>query len=164
MADTGFQASVIDGIARVIGGTVTTADSHFYSGDQMADGTGVAGVKGCYSTVPNAIQSSPTAVVYPGRFTAQLNTQGEEENHDLIPVILYVARYNDKIQMAILNAFRDTVPAAFRTHMQLYGAANVLSAFVADGEPAVHSIGGVDYLAWKFVIHVERVLPASYTA
>lgn len=162
MADSGFQL-VLNAVAQVVGGTVSTVDSHFYSGDLVGDGTGVAGIKGCWSVKPDDIGSTPVGVIVPDSFDEQLLTQGERPVVDWAVLVLYVARFDAKGQGALLNSLRDLVPDAFNTHKQAFGQVNV-AADVASGRTTVRQFGGITYLAWDFRIRLDRMLHPVYTA
>lgn len=152
-------------LARVIGGTVSLKDHTFFSGAKAVDGTGVAGIKGCYSVVPKTIQTTPVAIIYPAPFTATLTSTGEEDNVDRFPVLLLVAPI-DKSQISVLVKFRDSVPEAFRAHMRMYppdpNNPDALSGFIEGGTPGEHRFNGIDYYAWEFILRVDRLLPVSY--
>lgn len=155
MADAGFQL-VLDALARVVGGTVTPADSHFYSGDQVQDSTGIAGVKGCYSVKPTNLQSTPVGVIIADRFSAPDPLQGEQEVEDWVKLVLYVAKSDDKNAGALINSFRDLVPTTFHSHMQAFGAANI-DVHIASGQAVLREWGAIRYFAWDFSIRVRRL-------
>ena len=162
MADTGFQL-LLNQLAKVVGGTVNPKDSHFFSGAIAADGTGIDGIKGCYSLPPKNITTTPVGIILPGPFKAQLASQGEEDNEDEVRLLLLVAPYDGTYTYATLTPFRDLVTAAFRAHMSAGGLVDQY-AWVSAGTPAVHSWGGLDYFAWDFTISVHRSLAVTYTA
>src|SRR5690348_13482878 len=122
MPHSGFQL-VLDGLARVVGGTVNPNDATFFSGNLAGDSTGVAGVKGCFSVKPDNLQTTPVGVLIPDTFTQSDPLQGEQNNEDWVTLVLYVARYDAKAQGALLNSFRDLIPAAFHSHMTAFGTA-----------------------------------------
>lgn len=163
-----FQTDVLDRVARVVGGTVTSGDAHFFSGDKNANGTGISGLKGCYSVWPSNVQSTPCAIVAPGPFTAELTGQAKEFNSDNVRIILLVAPFDPKAQMAQLTPFRDLVPAAFRAHMWATDASHadpipdIIDAWIVSGNAGTHVVGGTEYLAWEFVCRVRRELSISY--
>jgi hypothetical protein len=163
-----FQTDVLDRVARVVGGTVTNGDAHFFSGDKNADGTGVGGLKGCYSLWPRNVQSTPVAIVAPKSFTAELTGQAKEFNSDELRLILLVAPFDPKAQMAVLTAYRDTIPAAFRSHMWATDASHsdpipdVIDVWITSGQAGIHNVAGTDYLAWEFVCRVRRELSVTY--
>jgi hypothetical protein len=152
-------------LARVVGGTVNPRDSTFFSGRKAQDGTGVAGIMGCYSVVPKAVTSTPVGIIYPAPFNAQLASQGEEDNVDNFPLLLLVAQTN-KAQISVLVRFRDSVPAAFRAHMTAFppdpNNPDALSCFVESGTPGEHEFNGIRYYAWEFILRCDRMLPVSY--
>src|SRR5579859_5573310 len=81
MAD--FKTDILDKIAQIVGGTVSGNDAHFFDDHTASSPTGVAGLKGCYSAPPRSIGSTtPVGIVIPGRFTADLASQGGEDNED----------------------------------------------------------------------------------
>jgi len=164
MAD--FQTDVLDHLARVVGGTVTTYDAAFFSGDKVGDATGVSGLKGCYSKAPRALAvSTPVAIVMPGPFSAELmGGQGKEFNEDEVKILVLVAPYDNKSQMGVLTPYRDSVPAAFRAHMQAYSIPDGLDAWIVSGRAGVHEYAGTDYLAWEFTCRVRRLLNVIYAA
>src|SRR5437588_1839877 len=115
MADAGFQL-VLNGLARVIGGTVSTQDGHFFSAALVGDSSGIAGVKGCWSVKPRNLQATPIAVLIPDSFAAEYPLQGEQQAVDWVTCVLYVARQEEASAAALLNSFRDAFPAAFHQH------------------------------------------------
>jgi hypothetical protein len=167
----GFQADVLDRLARVVGGTVSATDAHFFSGDKAADGSGVSGLKGCWSEPPDNLQSTPIAYIEIGPFTdALLGGQGKEDAEDEVRIYVLVAPTTLKQQMGVLTPFRDSVPAAFRAHMQgtdknnLDPIPDILDCFITKGSPGIKTYGGTDYLAWDFTCRVRRLLSVSYSA
>jgi len=152
-------------LARVVGGTVNPKDHTFFSGAKAQDGTGVAGIKGCYSVVPKVVTSTPVGILYPAAFNAQLASQGEEDNVDRFPLLLLVAPI-DKSQISVLVKFRDSIPDAFRAHMSAFppdpNNPDALSCFVESGTPGEHLFNGINYYAWEFLIRCDRMLPVTY--
>jgi len=167
MAD--FQTDILDKIAQIVGGTVSGNDAHFFDDHTASSPTGVAGLKGCYSAPPRSIGSTtPVGIVIPGRFTADLASQGGEDNEDHVRLLILVAPYDPKAQMPILSKFRDTIPAAFRAHMQATfngtPSPGTIDFFVTDGSAAVHEWGGIPFYAWEFTVRVRRMMSVTYTA
>lgn len=152
-------------LARVVGGTVNPKDSKFFSGRKAQDGTGVAGIMGCYSEVPKVVTSTPVGIIYPAPFTATLASEGEEDNVDRFPLLLLVAP-SSKSQISVLVKFRDSVPAAFRAHMSAFppdpSNPDALSCFIESGMPGEHEFAGIRYFAWEFVIRCDRMIPVIY--
>ncbi len=166
-----FQDDVLDHIAQVVGGTKSPTDKRFFSGDEAADGTGVSGLKGCWSDAPNGIQSLPVAIVEPGPFTDSLSGgQGREDAEDEVRVRVLVAKQDLKASMGVLTPFRDSVPAAFRAHMQGTDASHlnpipdIIDCFITRGTPGPYTYSGTDYLGWEFTVRVRRLLSVSYAA
>jgi hypothetical protein len=161
-----FQTDVLDHIARVVGGTVSAVDPHFFSGPLAAggagDGTGISGLTGCYSAAPAGIGSVPVGILLPSPFKAELMSQGEEENTDEVRLLILVASADTENNIAQLMPYRDSVPAAFRSHMRAFTMPNTGWAFVSAGDAGVHTWGGVDYFAWTFTIRVHRDMAVSY--
>lgn len=161
MAD--FQTDVLDRVAQVVGGTQSPNDPHFWSGAMAQDQTGVAGLTGCYSSPPEDIQALPVAIVMvPDQFTAELVSQGEEDNVDDVRLLVLVGIYFREAQFAQLTPFRDLVPAAFRAHMQLFGSNKGTWAFISHGRSGTYEYGKTAYLAWEFTVRVTRMLAVTY--
>jgi len=162
----GFQ-DVADNIAYVIGGTVDPNNARRFSGNDFGGvWTGVAGIKYAYSAYPDTIQDLPMAIVLPRVFsvTREPLTQGQEDNLDDFRALVLCSRQSPVDIWPTLIGFRDSVPTAFRSHMQLFGTANVLQAYVKSGRVGAIRWAGDDYLGVDFVVRVLRVLGVSYTA
>ncbi len=159
-----FQTDVLDGIARVVGGTVSANDPRFFNGVTL-DGSGIQGLGliGCYSAAPPAINATPLGIVIADDFDADLAAQGEEDNEDKVRLLILVAPYVSESQSAKLIPFRDAVPAAFRAHMQLFGAPGDLDSFVMHGSSGIHVWDGVSYMGWEFTVRIRRMLSVTYT-
>lgn len=157
-----FQSDVLDHLAKVVGGTVTTTDPHFFSGAIVGDGSGIAGLTGCYSAAPGGIGVPPVAILLPSRFQATMRAQGDEDNVEEVRLLLLVATADNESELALLNPFRDLVPAAFRSHMRAFAMPNNGYCFVSAGESGVHEWGGQEYFAWNFTLTVQRDLPVQY--
>lgn len=155
----GFQTDVLDHVAQVLGGTVNAGIASFF------DGAPISGLNGCWSIDPGTVFQTPVAVVLPGSFTdTLLGGQGKEEAEDEVRVLLLLSKYSVAAQFSILTPFRDSVPAAFRAHMQAYSAPDVLDCFVTKGASGIHTWAGVEYLAWDFTVRVRRLLSVTYAA
>jgi hypothetical protein len=155
----GFQTDVLDHVAQVIGGTANAGISGFF------DGTPLTGLNGCWSIDPGAIFQTPTAVVLPGSFVdSLLGGQGKEEVEDEVKILLLLTKYSTAAQFSVLTPFRDTVPAAFRAHMQAFSMPDVIDCFITKGTSGIHNWSGVEYLAWDFTCRVRRLLSVSYAA
>lgn len=152
-----FQTDVLDKIAQVIGGAATSTP-HFYSG-----AGGVAGISGCYSVPPPQVDKTPAGIVLLDTFKADLASEGAEDNEDQVRLLLLISPYKMEAELARLVPYRDSVPAAFRTHMQLFGAPDTLDAFVTSGRGGVHEWRGTSFLAYEFTVRIRRMLTVTYT-
>jgi hypothetical protein len=161
-----FQADVMSHLAHVIGGTVSATDPTFFSGALAnagnGDGSGVAGLLGCYSDAPAGIEALPVGILLPPSFKADLMSQGEEENFDDVTLVVLVAPADTESAINELMPFRDLVPAAFRSHMRAYAMPNTGWCYVSAGESGIHNWGGIDYYAWKFTLSVHRDMAVNY--
>lgn len=163
MADTGFQL-ILNAIAQVVGGTALATVPHFYSGQRAADGTGVSGLAGCWSTDPPNPGKTPVGIVIPDQFTAELASQGEETQNDTLKLYILVAPYTGgPYDLPQLTPYRDTVPAVFRSHMSALNSAGVLWSWIGGGRLRLYQVGGTEYLAWEFTVELERSLSVTYT-
>jgi hypothetical protein len=170
----GFQ-DLLDAIAKLIGGNQPDplTNPHFYSGYKAQDGSGVAGIHGCYSVPPESIQEPPLAVILPGAFTVNsdkardLLVQGEEYNVDNLKLFLFVRNNDSKTQFANLNPFRDLIPTVFRAATQLGNASlisgqSILQVWCADGRPGVFTYAGTSLIGWEYTLRVIRMLAVTY--
>lgn len=164
MAD--FQ-SLLNAVAQVVGGTQPNPanDPFWFSGFQVGDGTGVAGLHGCHSLPPGAIEDPPEAFVAGGalRLTEEPR-QGIKGYDDDIRIQIMVGRVDLITDYSVLDPFRDLVPAAFDTHMQLFATPTVLDAVITSGKPGFLSYANSPYVGWEFVLRVRRLSPTVYTA
>lgn len=175
-----FQADVLDHLGYVIGGTASTASTvgnavtRFYSGHANGDdGTGLQAPAGepkflgCYSVPPGGISFTPVGVLLPSSFTAILNTQGPEENTDIVRLLILLAPADPVAQMPNVSAYRDVVPAQIRAHMTLKDAGgnstpNILQAFAKDGKFGKIPYAGTEWYGWDFHIEIRRLPIATY--
>lgn len=161
--------TILDKIGLLVGGTAPdpAGSPHFYSGAQVGDGTGVSGIAGCYSIPPETLPDPPIAILLPENFTLQGPAhagqlmQGNEDNEDHIRIWLLLWRNDLPTQYANLVPFRDSVPALFRSHMQL-GALINIDAFIVAGHTGVMKWAGVEYLGWEFVLRIRQLLSVIY--
>jgi hypothetical protein len=161
--------ALLDRIGLLIGGTAPdpVGSPHFFSGVQVGDGTGVAGIQGCYAIPPETLPDAPVGLVLPETFTAggpghagQL-MQGNEDNEDLIRIWLLLWRNDLPTQYALLVPFRDSIPALFRQHMQLGGLVNV-DAFIVHGTAGQLRWEATTYIGWEFVLRVRQLYSVTY--
>lgn len=167
---------LVNDIALVVGGTkVAAPPPGFYSGAQQnggaGDGTGVQGLNGCYALAPlNFEAAPPIGIIVPRTFNAKLMQQGYEENSDRIRLLVLVAKVDLATDLAILYPFRDTVPAAFRAHMQVDQVAGAttltpepLMVFAVNGRCGAIVWGGIAYYGWDFELEVLRTPQITYS-
>jgi len=160
----GFQ-DVLDGVANVIGGTVDPSNARRFSGaDFGGPWTGVSGIKYALSAPPDTVQDMPMAIILPKDFsvTREPLTQGQEDNQDDCKVWVLVSKEAPNDIWPTLVNFRDNIPAAFRSHMTMFGTANVLQAYVKAGRIGGVIWAGDPYFGLELVVRVIRVLPVSY--
>jgi hypothetical protein len=172
-----FQ-DIADNIAKVVGGTQPDPIQRprFFSGDQVADGTGLqpgAGYptfKGCYSVPEDTIPEVPMGIVLPGPFeisggkSRDVYTQGVEINTDDLRLLILIARQDAETTYQNLMPYRDIVPATFAAKMTAFSSANVLQAMVRGGKPITVNWAGVAYDGMEFTIRVIRLIPRTYVA
>lgn len=161
-----FQ-DLLNAVAQVVGGTAPNlaADPFWYSGFQVGDGTGVAGLRGCYSTPPGAAQDPPLGFVMGSSF--RLNEeprQGIKGYDDSIRIQIMVGHVEPTTDYSILDPYRDSVPAAFDSHMQLFGTPSVLDAVITSGKPGFLAWAGQPYVGWDFVLRVRRLAPIVFSS
>ena len=167
-------SDVFDAIALIVGGTQPDATNqpYFYSGVQKGDGTGIAGIKGCYSAPPENVSCDvPFAVVLMGTGTDGSDFRGgstlmygENFPQDMIRLQICVGRTQPEYQYDKLMDFRDLVPATFAGKLQLNATATVLDAFPQDYKFAHVTWGGTEYMCLEFRIRVRRQITQTYTA
>ena len=90
--------------------------------------------------------------------------QGIKGYDEQLRVQIMVGRVESSLDYSILDPFRDTVPAAFDDHMQLFGTPNVLDAVIVEGRPGFLSWARLPYVGWEFTLRVRRLTPTVYTA
>ena len=161
--------SILDRVGLLIGGTQPdpTNKPHFFSGFQVGDQTGVAGIQGAYSIPPETLADAPCALLYPASFEAmgpahagQL-MQGNEDNQDDITIWILLHRSDLPTQYALMVPFRDSIPALFRSHMQLNGLVNI-DAFIVHGHTGRLLHEAVEYIGWEFTLRVRQLYSVTY--
>lgn len=177
--------SLLNAVARVVGGTQpdnthTTASAgsltpptspdrrpYWFSGIDTGDGSGVAGLPGCWSLPLEQIGDvSPIAMVFPdtGSDLDAFPTQGHRRIETLIHVRVLTGHGDLMTNMAALVNFDDLVQAAFNTHMNLFGEAFVDTAWCSPGTHLeVAWPEGTVYNAIQFVVHVHRNIAVNYS-
>lgn len=170
--------TLLDSIAQVVGGTKPDPIQRprFFSGDQVADGTGLqpgAGYptfKGCYSVPEDTIPELPMGIVLPGPFeisggkSRDVYTQGVEMNTDDLRLLILLARQDAETTYQNLLPYRDIVPAAFAAKMTAFSSANVLQVMVRGGKPVTLNWAGVAYDGVEFTLRCIRLIPRTYVA
>jgi hypothetical protein len=159
---------LLGSVAKVVGGNQPDASGrpYWYSGRDLADGSGVTGLAGCHSLPPEVLETTPVAIVLPGAWVPMTNfpTQGHKVTEDAIRVWVMVGHDDLQSQMAMLVGFRDLVPTAFDSHMQLFNTAGVFTASCAEGQFREEPWAGSAYLVLEFVVRVQRQLAVTYAA
>jgi hypothetical protein len=172
-----FQTTVLDNLAKVIGGSQPDAANRprWFSGDQVGDSTGLLPggsyptFKGCYSAPVEAPQDFPVGIVLPGPFEVggpqyrDVFYQGEEYNVDNVRLLIAITRIDLETDFGNLMPYRDLVPAAFAAKMTAFSIPSVLQAMVTSGKPAPINWAGVQYNGWDFTIRVIRMISQTYT-
>ena len=163
-------------VAQVVGGTQPDAthstvpaanQPYWYSGRDAADGTGVAGLAGCYSIPTEVLGATPVGLVLPGPWRPDPSMpafpmSGHKFTEDEVHVRIMVGHDAEQGLMARLVGFRDTVPLVFDAHMQLLSTPGVTSAWCNEGDLVEVMWGGNVYFALTFIVRVQRGLAATY--
>jgi hypothetical protein len=162
-------------VAQVVGGTQPSAaqasvpatlQPYWFSGADTGDGSGVAGVVGCFSLPQGALNSTPVGMVLPAVWKPlePRPMQGRKFIEDEVRVRILTGHDDITLQMALLVNFRDTVELAFNQHMQLFNTPGVLTTNCREGTFLEVDLGGTVYLAVEFNVFVQRGLAATYVA
>lgn len=177
-----YQA-LVNAVAQIVGGTQpsnaqTTASAgppdqrpYWFSGVDSIDGSGVAGLVGCWSVAPDILNTTPVALVLPEGWAPQsigggqpFPRQGRKYREDVIHLRVVTGHADLQSQMALLINFADTIPAAFDAHMTLLGQANVDTADCSTGVfLEVEWPVGTVYMALQFIIRIRRAIPVTYS-
>lgn len=166
---------MLNAVARVVGGTQPPAgqssvtDSrqpYWYSGVDAGDGTGIAGVVGCFSLPVGTLDTTPVGMVLPASWKReqQFPTQGSKFQSDELRVRVLTGHDDITGAMAFLSNFRDLVESAFDSHMELFGAIGVTAADAQSGAFLEIDLGGTTYLAAEVVVIVRRAVSVTYVA
>lgn len=155
---------VLDGVARVVGGTVTSK-AGLYSGAQAGDHTGLSdsGLKGCWSRQPETVTELPMGVVLAHTARQRAQTQGNLDQTDNLTLLILLSRNDSYSQTPTAVNFRDALDAAFLGHMQLFGTAAVVQAFPIDYTYGLITYMGNSYVGWHVTIEVMRKQSPTYT-
>lgn len=123
---------------------------------------------GFYSIPPETLPDPPLGLLLPDGFEAgglgerKILWQGNEANEDLFRLWVLCWRNDLPTQFATLVTFRDSIPALFRSHIQLSGTINI-DAFVERGHTGLLKYAGTDYLGWEFILRVRQILTPVYS-
>lgn len=169
--------TLLDAVARAVGGTrpdaahssvLAAQQPYWFSGVDTGDGSGVAGLAGCFSVPTEQLNATPVGMVFVGPWRPDPTmpayaTQGHKFSEDEIHVRILVGHDAEQTLVARLVNFRDTVPPALDSHMQLFNTAGVVSAWCNEGDFIEMMWGGNVYFALTFIVRVQRGLSVTYT-
>jgi hypothetical protein len=168
---------VRDACARVVGGTAPDAANRprWFSGVDSADGTGVAGVVGCWSAAQaqitvaggGAVGSAAGMVMNgPGNlhFPASVDSLGPSQEYTFhnLRLLLVIPRADPETEDSLLTPFLDSVRAAFRAHTTLFNTANVEQAVPSAWRPLALTWGTGKFIGWDFTIRVFMIATVNY--
>lgn len=166
-----------DAVARVIGGTAPDPANRprWFSGYEVGDSTGVSGMIGCYSAAQAQLSAAgggpvggALGVVLNG--TGNLDYPGSEDSlgpsqmyeFDNLRLLVLIPRADPETEDALVTPFRDTIPAALRSHTTLFASANVSQAAASSWRPIALTWGDGHFIGWDFSIRVFRVTNVTY--
>jgi hypothetical protein len=161
---------LLKAMARLVGGNQpdATNNPYWFSGRDVGDSSGVAGLAGCYWPAPEVIQDTPVALILPvgGKLLQPFPTQGHKQLEDEVHVRVMVGHSDLPTMLTAVADFYDLVPATFDANMQLLNVApNVI--FAANCHPPqVLEVewGGSAYAALEFPVLIQRNIPVTYSA
>jgi hypothetical protein len=171
-------------IALLVGGARPDSVNH---ADWFSGAGGITGVVGCFKFPPtlmvNPIDGTSltgvVGIVEPGPFTSKRGTPQLEHDKVRLRILIQTTSgttSGDPTAWATIVPYRDSIPSAFRSKMQIdpTGAVTitpaVLEGFVTGGEPVGTStrpplvIGGSTFIGWDFTIDVDRTFIPGYLA
>lgn len=161
---------MLDGVGRVIGGTCVDPvnNPHFFSGRQVGDGTGVAGLNGCWSVAPATLSDPPWGIVIPsdgemgGADRMEILTEGNLFEIHNVRLVIAVGLVDTLTAWSQALPFYEGVRNAFEAHMTLYGAVDI------DAFPTKYKMGeitwsGNTYVGWDFTIRLRNMSTPIYT-
>lgn len=156
---------VLDNIARVVGGTAVASKPGLYSGVRNGnDGTGVTGLKACWSRQPDTVQELPVGIVLAHRATQTAQVQGRLDKKDELHLLILLSRNDSYSQTPAAVNFRDSISDAFLAHMQAYATPTAIQMFPTDFQYGLINYQGNEYMGWHITIEVLRYQVATYTA
>lgn len=164
-------------IALIVGGTQPDPINHpyFYSGSQVNDGTGLAGVNGCFAAPPSVINCEPPYGILMLRdFTdggdpsaMERLTYGQLFREDTIQLKLCVPSKTDTFerQYAAVMNLRDLLNNALAAKLTASSSPNVWQAWAYKGRWGHFPWASIDHFALELDILVKRdVLGQTFTA
>lgn len=170
--------TLLQAVARVAGGSNPTNPQilaahpempsdlypYWFSGlDHGNDGTGVAGLVGCFALPSEIVGPTPVGMLVPNRFDPATDPRGGQKIADeQVALRVMVGRDDMATQALRLVKFRDIVPAQFDLHMSAFGEPGVYMLQCDRGRFIELDWGGAPYMAWEFTIFVRRAIAASY--
>lgn len=174
--------TLLNAVAKVVGGTQPSNSQtsipapsngeidrrpYWFSGVDTGDGSGVAGLSGCWS-LPLETLNVPGGVgmVLPdaGNDLDPFPTQGHRRIENLVHVRVLTGHGDLQSNMAALVNFDDLVQAAFNSHMSLFNEPYVDTAWCSPGTYLeVAWPEGTVYTAVQFVVKVHRSIPVTYS-
>lgn len=172
------QQDLRDAMARVVGGTAPdpARRPRWFSGNETGDGTGVAGIIGCYSAIQAQLAAAGGGTVG-GAIAMVLNGPGnlhypassdslgpsQEYTFDELKLLVLIPRGDPETEDALITPFRDSVPAAFRAHTTLFNLANVNQAVPSAWRPVALTYGDGRFIGWDFTIRVFKTSNVQYS-
>lgn len=158
--------NLLTAVATVVGGNQPDPVNkpYWFSGKDLGDGSGVAGLAGAWWPPVETFSDTPVALIIPGNSKLQLPfpTQGKKEIESIVHVRVMVGHSDLPTMILTVADFHDVVPTAFDTHMQLLGSPNVLAANCDGPDLLEVEWGGSPYAALEFMVRIQRVLPVAY--
>jgi hypothetical protein len=178
--------SLLNALARTVGGTqpdnahtsvpapktvngVLLPDQRpfWFSGVDTGDGTGVAGLPGCWSVPTEIVARTPMAMVLPDGWQPNAMTPypipGHKYRDDRIVIRLFTGNAPMQVAIAQLIAFADIVTDAFDHHMGGFGEPNVSTVDCSTGRFLEVDWGGAAYFAVDFRVTILRGIPVTRT-
>lgn len=187
----GSYLSLLGAIAQVVGGTQPTLaqlqaglngiggdltgtakldiqtrqQPYWYSGSDVTDGSGVAGLAGCYSLPTEVVGATPVGMVLPSGWNPveRMPYQGTKNRIDDIRVRIMIASGDLMAITAQLVDYADLIPTAFDHNMQLFASVGVGQADAGHGRFLEVEWGGKGYFCVEFTIATLRSIPVTRT-
>jgi hypothetical protein len=153
---------------KTINGVVQPDQRPFwFSGVDAGDGSGVAGLSGCWSVPTEKFAKTPVAMILPDSWAPDpqfpFPLQGHKYRDDRAVVRVFTGNAPMQVAIAQLNGFADTITDAFDHHMQAFGETGVTTVDCSTGRFLEVNWGGAAYFAIDFRVVVYRGLPVTRT-